>query len=269
MRGDLDRAVINGRARRLVEFVIKATLMQGRTRVVIPNRAALCRLLKIGQNHVAETVAELETAAILEVTEVLDGWEILVFPDCARWRCPWIYLREEMATYLAQLEQAPGQAQAELIEPEPSLSAALAEVGAEAVMGKSGTSRFGKSALPVLGSRAVPLKEGIKERALSLEGRDGRVRLPELQVSKLKAVNADEGKAGLYDIEGSDEPAAMAGMEAILTARIWANDGGKWRNRWRSDRAKTHRVFAAIVEEMGRVEVKTPGGYAEWLWKRF
>ena len=163
MRGDLDRAAINGRARRLAEFGIKATLMRGRTRVVIPNRADLCRLLKIGANHVAETVAELQAAAIIQVTELADGWELLVFPDATGWRVQWIYLRHEMDSFLSYLEQAPGQAQGELLEPEagstrgPSLARALAEVSAEAVGRTSNIQHpTSKKGVPKMGSWVFP-----------------------------------------------------------------------------------------------------------------
>jgi len=76
-------------------------------------------------------------------------------------------------------------------------------------------------------------------------------------------------KARLYSIESGDEPAAMAGMSALLGVTTWTNDGGKWRLRWRADRAKVQRVFASLVEEMGRGVVRTPGGLAEWTWKKF
>ncbi len=131
MRGDLDRADLNGRARRLAEFAIKATLMAGRTRVVIPNRMDLCKLLQIGKTHVAEVSAALVSSRILSVKENADGWELLVFPDSSQWDVEWNHTREEMAAFLAMINRAPGQAQGELIEPPPSLARTLANTSAE------------------------------------------------------------------------------------------------------------------------------------------
>lgn len=176
MRGDLDRADVSGRARRVAEFAIKATLMQGRTRVVLPNRAELCRLLKVGENHWQEVVAALESARIVKFTSAHEGWELLVFPDSAGWAVDWLYSRDEMAGFLSMLNRAPGQVQGELIEPPVSLNRTLAEVSAMNVQSpkpKAQTSQNGKSGVPEMGSRAVQVTSTQVKPASERTGKTG------------------------------------------------------------------------------------------------
>lgn len=252
MRGDLDRADLNGRARRLAEFAIKATLMAGRTRVVIPNRMELCRLLNIGKNHVAEVMAALASSKILHVSENADGWELLVFPDSTQWDVAWHHSREEMAAFLADLNRAPGQCQGELIEPEPSLNRTLAEVSAQNAGRQVTSSHFGnqpRAAVPILGT---PLKK--------LEVKDS---------NPSKAYSFESLKGALLAIEGGDEGQAMHGCRQILGEAVMENDGGKWRNRWRQQKGKVHRVFAAAVEDIQARKVRNTGAHTEYLWKMF
>ena len=248
MRGDLDRADLNGRARRLAEFAIKATLMQGRTRVVIPNRMELCRLLKIGKNHVAEVLAALVSSRILHVSEMADGWELLVFPDSSQWVVDWTYSREDMAAFLAYVNQAPGQVQGDLLPAVPSLNRTLAEVSAENASSHFGNQRGAE--VPILGTTPLRVKE-VKDSKPS------------------KAFSFESLKGALYAIEGPDEGQAMAGCRQVLGEAVMENDGGKWRNRWRTNRGKVHRVFAAAVEDMSNRKVRQIGAHTEWLWKQF
>lgn len=209
MRSNLDRSALNGRSRRLAEMVIKITLMKGRTRVVIPKRAELCRLLKIGANHVQEVVVELEDAAILKFSESSDGWEILVFPDSAGWRCKWLYLPHELAEYLRCVELTPGQCQGELMAPEPCLARALSEVSAE--------NSF-LAEVPKMGSRPttvnceVPIKQLNSEQLIpavrQLTGKDEHDLLTRV-------------RAGIEHFHGRE--AARLDMD---------NYGGNWRVAW-------------------------------------
>ena len=249
MRGDLDRADLSGRARRLAEFAIKATLMQGRTRVVIPNRQRLCDLLKIGKNHVAEVLAALVSSRILSVKEIADGWEMLVYPDASGWDVEWMYGREDVAAFLAMLNQAPGQAQGEFIEPEPNLARTMAEYSAE----KSASSQNGNrrtADVPKMGTfTPTPLR--VKDSKDS------------------KAFSFESFKGAVIAIDGRDEQQAMAGFRQVLGSDVMENDGGKWRNRWRTNRSKVKRVFAAAVEDMSNRQVRQIGAHTEWLWKKF
>lgn len=249
MRGDLDRADLNGRARRLAEFTIKATLMAGRTRVVIPSRMELCRLLKIGKTHVAEVSAALVSARILQIKEVADGWELLVFPDSNHWDVEWNHTREEMTAFLSLINRAPGQAQGELIEPPPSLARALSEVSAENAGYQNGNHKTPANAPPVT------------KMVTSLRS---------FEVSKAsKPFTFETLKGAILAIEGADEHRAMDGCRQVLGEETMNNDGGKWRVRWRSNKGKVHRVFAAAVEDKGTRTIRSMGAHTETLWKMF
>ena len=227
MRGDLDRADVSGRARRLAEFAIKATLMRGRTRVVIPRRADLCRLLKIGANHVAEVVAELEAAGIVTVSASAEGWELLVFPDFGGWRCKWLYMREELGNFLTALERAPGQAQGELIEPEPCLARALSEVSAEnARTSQNGNSR--PAGLPLLGtSRASVNCEAINEQS-----------------------NSEQLSPSSKQLTRDAENRIMERLRGFVGAADVEQWGGDWRKNWvRRHPAKFSTALDILVAE--------------------
>jgi len=271
MRADLDRADITGRARRLAEFCIKATLGQGRTRVVIPNRTRLCELLKIGKNHVAEVVAALVSARILHVEEIADGWEILIYPDSAMWAVDWFYKQDEMLAFMAMVNQAPGQAQGELVEPAPSLKRALAEVSAELVQSPKSkvqslpSSQNGNTLRCATGK---PPEKPINPAVPKIgTGAGSNLKVKESKDSK--AFSFETLKGALYAIEGKDERQAMLGCRQVLGDAVMENDGGKWRLRWRANRAKVHRVFAACVEDMGNRTVRSTGAHTEFLWKQF
>jgi hypothetical protein len=150
--------------------------MRGRTRVVIPKRAALCRLLKIGANHVAEVVAELDAAAIVQVKALDEGWELLVFPDFGGWRCKWLYMREELGDFLTALERAPGQAQGELIEPEPCLAkapilgtpcASRASVNCEASIEQLNGEQLSPTLIPTVKERRLQLSAAQEHEAMN------------------------------------------------------------------------------------------------------
>jgi hypothetical protein len=225
MRSDLDRSVLTGRARRLAEFAIKATLMRGRTRVIIPNRAELCRLLKIGKNHVAEVVQELDGAAVIQFTEVADGWELLIFPDSNGWRVQWIYLRHELDTFLSDLERCAGQAQGELLEAEPRLAPLLAEVSAENTAAGCG-SQNGNHAVPKMGTRPLTVNSEHVHSVTAIK-----------QLSSEQLTREDEAEA-------MDLLRSFVGDEDV---KLW---GGDWRKNWlrRHPRAFTA-ALRTLIEE--------------------
>jgi hypothetical protein len=259
MRGDLDRADLTGRARRLAEFAIKATLMNGRTRVVIPNRMELCKLLKIGKTHVAEVSTALVSARILQIKEMADGWELLVFPDSSGWDVEWTYTREEMTAFLSYVNRAPGQCQGELIEPSPSLARTLAEVSAENSMRPAVSYQNGNHpASPVANRQQNQVPKMGTPDPFKLKGS-----------KTYKPYTFDTFKGALLAIEGNEEGRAMDGCRQILGEAIMLNDGGKWRNRWRMNKAKVHRVFAAVGEDIEAKKVRHPGAHAEYTWKQF
>jgi hypothetical protein len=238
MRGDLDRADVTGRARRLAEFAIKATLMRGRTRVVIPKRADLCRLLKIGANHVAEVVAELDAAGIVQVKALDEGWELLVFPDFGGWRCKWLYMREELGEFLTALERAPGQAQGELIEPEPCLAKALSETSAENVS----TSHFGNSrpaGLPILGTPCA------SRASVSCEASIEQLNGEQLSPTLIPTV-----KERRLQLSAAQEHEAMNRLRSFVGEADVQQWGGDWRKNWlRADPEKFLAALDTLIAE--------------------
>ncbi len=263
MRGDLDRADLNGRARRLAEFAIKATLMAGRTRVVIPNRMELCRLLKIGKTHVAEVSAALVSSRILSVKENADGWELLVFPDSSQWDVEWNHTREDMAAFLAMINRAPGQAQGELLPPPPSLARTLAEVSAENATGyQNGNLTRPPVTKMVTGQRPASVASAPKVFSYPP--------FKSFQESKDKRLLDFESlKGALLQIEGKHEEHAVAGIRQILGEEAMTAYGGIWRMNWRNNPDKTHRVLAAIVEDLRDNKVRVPVAKAKWYWDNF
>lgn len=234
MRGNLDRSALNGRSRRLAELLIKLTLMKGRTRVVIPKRADLCRLLKIGANHVQEVVTELQDAAILKFSDVSDGWEILIYPDCAQWRCKWLYLPHELAEYLAGVELTPGQCQGELLEPAPCLGRVLAEVSAE-------NAASSQAPVPKMGSRELPVN----------------------CEASIKQVNSEQLIPADRQLTGKDESALLRriatgishfhGPEASRLDML--NYGGNWRAAW------VRRFPSALTKALDTLEEEAKTGW--------
>ena len=90
-----------------------------------------------------------------------------------------------------------------------------------------------------------------------------------LQSSKDRAIacNFETLKGAVHVLGDPDEKLAMAAIQAIIGEEAMINDGGKWRNRWRSDREKVHRVFASLVGDCDARPAKNPSAYAEWLWR--
>lgn len=78
--------------------------------------------------------------------------------------------------------------------------------------------------------------------------------------SEEKAYNAMRGILGFDVMEGGDKDPR--------TGEPRMGDGGKWRNRWRTNRSKVHRVFASLIEEIGSANPpKSRGAVAEKRWQ--
>lgn len=283
VRADLDRAEIGGRARRLAEFAVKVTLALGRTRVVIPNRQRVCDLLKIGKNHVAEVICALETARIVRIKDVADGWELLFFADPQQWLVDWIYQRDEMAAFITELNRAAGQAQTDFgesevsFEPDPDIDRERAAV---AVNEPRTTSPRPSVAAPLaiapaarshFGNRERPMVPGVSQNGNHSARPAG---LKEFKTPTSKAYSFESLRDALLEIETGNEQQALAGMVFILgadvmepSARNPVGDGGKWRNRWRANRSKVHRVMATVVERSRQVKIRQLGAEAEERWK--
>ena len=136
MRADLDRAALNENPRLVLAVLIKATLMKGRTVVILPDREVLCGLLGIAKQHMKGVWKQVEDAGIAKFRKLDFGWECVLNPDASQWACEWVCTREQVDQWIAWLERVPGQAQGSLLPPEPNLRQAVADVGAEAVSNK-------------------------------------------------------------------------------------------------------------------------------------
>ena len=106
-------------------------------------------------------------------------------------------------------------------------------------------------------NRNLPLKDSESYKPLSL---------------KLRA--AERFSEWLADIEDGPEPRAAEAMKQIIGPEFMEprpgryGDGGKWRMRWREDKAKVHDVFTRLVSRIKAGEVRsTPAQCAEWLWQ--
>ncbi len=201
MRAELERADLNERARALASWAIRPTLLRGRTRVVIPNRAAVCAVLGIGQNHIAGVVQELAEAGIITLREAHEGWELLVYPDASMWSCRMKWERGQMDALLRVIDQAPGQVQGELLEPDPCLDRARAEVAAENV-----SSQNGKPEVPKMGSSQLTVNS---ERVHSVTAIK--------QLSREQLTSEGEVMDLLREFVGEED------------VRQW---GGDWRKNW-------------------------------------
>jgi len=149
VRIDLDRAILKERQRRLMEIIVKATLVRGRLRVRVPRLADFEHLLGVTKGNLSVIFRELQRARILQVRALAEGgMEIVILPDARNWDVVWRYERSELQVWLRGLDAFTGQVQGELLPPEPSLDAALAEVSAEFSVPNLGT-----NLVPNLGTR--------------------------------------------------------------------------------------------------------------------
>lgn len=149
MQRELDRADLGDRATRLARVLVSLTLAERRVEVLLTDRAELCRLLGIGENHIGGVFDLLAASGIASCARVAEGWRVRVFSDSASWRCEWHFEREALCAYLLGVNRAPGQVQGELWEPEPDLQRAKAEVDVEAA------GKFPKREVPEKGSSRV------------------------------------------------------------------------------------------------------------------
>jgi len=158
VRGHLDRAVLKERQRRVTEIVVKATLVRGRLCVRVPRLAEFEHLIGVTKGNLSVIFGELKRARILQVRALAEGgMEIVILPDARNWDVVWRYERSELQRFLRGLDAYTGQVQEELLPPEPSLVAALAEVSAESSVPDLGTIPFPIwERVPDLGTNPVP-----------------------------------------------------------------------------------------------------------------
>lgn len=261
MRADLDRADINAVPRLVLVILIKATLMKGRTLVVIPTQASLAKLLRKHKQHMAGPIAEIESARIATFRPVGDGWECVVNPDASQWVCEWVCSREEIDQWINWLDRVPGQAQGSLLPPEPNLRQAVAEVGAEAVSnGGQGGNKVCYPPPPVV---PPPVTKFVTPKGPEV------VPCTPLSFQSSKpssAFSVERSKGG--KLAGENE--LMDRCRELFGEKIMDTYGGNWRLRARADAGKLQRVLDDTAAAMREGRVKTiPAAYANDAWGRF
>lgn len=257
MRADLDRAALNENPRLVLAVLIKATLMKGRTVVILPEWESLCALLGIYPQHVKGIRQQIEDAGIARFRPVAEGWECVVQPDASQWACDFVCQRDQVNQWVAWLERVPGQAQGSLLPAEPNLRQAMADVGAEAVSNK-------KCYSPPGGNRQQATKfvtpqppERAAGTPLSLQGS-----------KPLQAFSIERSKAGQRP--GALEARLMDRCRELFGEKIMAVYGANWRLRARADAGKLQRVLDDTAAAMREGRVKTiPAAYANDAWGRF
>ncbi len=289
MRAELDRAAsasvsfhtadgkrewnpvkLAGRPKELAELVVKATLARGRWQVVIPELAKFGEQVGIRDTHIRGVFHVLECARIVELERGERGWTLTVFPHSPEWLgVTWRYEEKSLLDYLAALDRAPGQVQAELFdagEVETTAAPAFTRARAESATEQASSSRNGNQ-FPKREPEPVP-KTGTPSLRLGEASR----------LQALSSLSLEGFKDLKLQVESGDEREACTGMKQVLGPVVWEGgipgreigDGGKWRMRWRANRHKVQRVFLDMIEEaqLGRHPQK-PGGRAEMLWKEF
>lgn len=265
MRAELERADLNERARAVAAWAIRPTLLRGRSRVVIPNRAAVCGVLGISTKHMAEVIQELAAAGVLTLREVHEGWELLVYPDAAMWSVRMKWERNQMDALLRTIDDAPGQVQGELLDAEavsnrgPCLDRARAEVAVANV-----------AHVPDLGTSMVA-QGGIVPLRVS-EFRSSKPYTKLLTPELSKGRTAPNPPTPSPSREGNvSEAEVVARCAELFGEKMMVNWGGAWRNRHRQNPDKLKRVLDAVAEDMrtSTVPIRNPSGHANDLWKRF
>ena len=143
VRGAIERAVLKERQRRVLDIVVKATLVRGRLSVRVPRLAEFEHLIGVTKGNLSVIFRELQRARILQVRALAEGgMEIVVLPDARNWDVVWRYERSDLQSFLLGLDAFTGQVQGELLPPDPSLWLALAEVSAESSVPDLGTIPF-------------------------------------------------------------------------------------------------------------------------------
>jgi hypothetical protein len=131
VRAELVRADLTERQFRVAEFFVSATLDRGRQFVKGVKLEELGTALGLTKGNVCEAVLELQTFGILQVWRAVDGVEHRILPDSVHWFVNWRYNPAKLEGYLQALDVASRCSQAQLLEPDPDLRAAMADTSME------------------------------------------------------------------------------------------------------------------------------------------
>lgn len=245
MRADLDRAALNERPRMVVALLIKVTLMKRRTMVVLPDREVVCGVSGCWPQHMKAIWKEIEDARIATFKAVELGWEVVLQPDSSQWACDWVCTREQLDQWVQKIEQMPGQAQGSLLPPEPNLSHALGQNGAEIVSNQKCYQPVTKSVIPLAAQGS-----GMPLNAFKVQGSKPDTRL--------------------LDIEPLTENGLVARCRLLFGPKIMETYGANWRLRARQDPGKLDRVLKDTIAAQKEGRIKTvAAAYANDAWGRF
>lgn len=252
MRAELDRAAsasvsfhtadgkrewnpvkLAGRPKELAELVVKATLARGRWQVVIPELAKFGEQVGIRDTHIRGVFHVLECARIVELERGERGWTLTVFPHSPEWLgVTWRYEEKSLLDYLAALDRAPGQVQAELFdagEVETTAAPAFTRARAESASAQASSSRNGNQfpkrepeAVPETGtgSRAVNSKTVLLSSQLSQSSQ-----LSEEAVKPGKPLNSEPRRGVPLT---SEQRGLMERLKLALGAEQMQQWGGDW-----------------------------------------
>lgn len=248
VRGELDRTSLNERPRRVLVALVRLTLMQRRTVVVLPDRDVLCGVVGIGKTHMAEVWERIEETRVASFKKVEMGWEVVLNADSSQWAVEWVWSRESWTAFAEMIERVPGQSQGSLLAPDPSITKTIAEMSAETVSYQNGNSK--------------------PPDVTKLVTRD----LEQGKSTPLKAFNVQGSKpcTKLSDFEPLSESGLMERCWELFGEQIMAAYGGNWRIRARQNPGKLDRVLNDTVSAKKEGRIKTiPAAYANDAWGRF
>jgi hypothetical protein len=265
VRGAMDRADWTERQRRVASLLVKATLMRGRLAVRVPRLEEFARVTRMSRGNLSEVFSALQLARFCQV-QSLDGGgaEYTIQADWRQWDIVELYSAEDQRSFLRDLDAWTGQVQGELLPAEPSLNRALMESGADRAADRCGPTRA--PSFPIRERDAKP----VPDSGTPLKSLEAFKVESSIELRSLKGLKGIDGlKDAVAAVRDGSEACAVDGMKIILGDTVAMNDGGKWRNRWRTNRDKTRRVFAALAEDVAAGQAHHTGARAEWLWKEF
>jgi len=231
VRADLDRADFTSRQRRVMQFVFWTTLMRRRLSVRVPRLRVLEPVLGMDKSHLSLNLRQLATMRLLQIVKLDEGgMEIVILPDSTNWDVPWLYDRARFMGLVRDLDACTNQVQGQLLPPDPSLLAALADISAEQAY-RGGVA---ESATGVTESATPPI--GGVGGALTVHGFTASEKESTEPLNR-EPLNGTGSRSGIR--YGSREAKLMKRLQVFLANSPHQEDredmlnwGGDWRKNW-------------------------------------
>lgn len=278
---EVARFAFSLRQRLVLNRVIEYSFGWGRLVVRFDRQSWLCRVTGLAETHLSVVVNELVALRVLQRSEATDGAVVLrVLVDAGLWgsRLEPIIDREYLQRLEGELRAFNGVEQLVLAAPVGAgldFAGAFADAGCERLA--AGDGRLVTDSVSGGGGYRIGNGETLKD--LKKEDLSNPLKV---KGSNLKGfMETEELREALLSVELGGEPEAVDGMRGILGALVMdggdddgrgglrLGDGGKWRNRWKIQRRRVHRVMASLVEELKEGRVKSRGARAELIWIEF